>query len=82
MTTDTAAMAKYFLDTAPRCIRAFELYEELFQSQELAAAPPNDDGPPYAVLWGRISELRPNFAWRYVQKLNGLEPPREKEKSD
>ncbi len=59
-----------------------ELYEELFQSQELAAAPPNDDGPPYAVLWGRISELRPNFAWRYVQKLNGLEPPREREKSD
>ena len=25
MTTDTAAMAKYFLDTAPRCIRAFEV---------------------------------------------------------
>jgi hypothetical protein len=51
-----------------------ELYEELFQSEELAAAPANDDGPPYAVLWGRISELRPNFAWRYVQKLNGLKP--------
>ena len=63
-----------------REITCDELYEELFQSQELAAAPPNDDGTPYAVLWGRISELRPNFAWQYVQKLNGLEPPRENEK--
>ena len=59
-----------------------DLYEELFQSEELAAAPPNDDGPPYAVLWGRISKLRPNFAWQYVQKLNGLKPPSQKDKSD
>ena len=59
-----------------------ELYEELFQSQELADAPANDDGLPYAVLWGRISELRPNFAWKYVQKLNGLEPRREKKNSE
>jgi hypothetical protein len=59
-----------------------EVYEELFQSEELANAPPNDDGPPYAVLWGRISELRPNFAWQYVQKLNGLKPPSEEEKPE
>jgi len=59
-----------------------ELYEELFQSEELAIAPPNDDGPPYAVLWGRISELRPNFAWQYVQQLNGLNPPSEEEEPE
>lgn len=57
-----------------------QLYEELFQSEELATAPANDDGPPYAVLWSRISELRPNFAWQYVRKLNGLNPPSQKEK--
>ena len=54
-----------------------DVYEELFESEELANAPANDDGPPYAVLWGRISKLRPNFAWQYVQKLNGLKPPSE-----
>lgn len=59
-----------------------EMYAELFQSQKLAGAPANDDGPPYAVLWGRISELRPNFAWQYVQELNGLEPHSEKDKSE
>ncbi len=59
-----------------------ELYEELFASEELAAAPPNDDGSPYAVLWGRIGKLRPDFAWQYVQKLNGLEPRSEEGKSD
>ena len=59
-----------------------QLYEELFQSEELATAPANDDGPPYAVLWGRISELRPNFAWQYVQKLNGLRPPSEEEEPE
>ena len=58
------------------------LYEELFQSQELADAPPNDDGHPYGVLWGRISELRPHFAWQYVRKLNGLEPRREGDASE
>ncbi len=55
-----------------------ELYEELFQSPELAAGPPNDEGHPYGVLWSRISELRPHFAWQYVRKLNGLEPARDK----
>lgn len=59
-----------------------QLYEELLQSEELATAPANDDGPPYAVLWGRISELRPNFAWKYVQKLNGLTPPSKEEKTE
>ncbi|MDJ0710111.1 MAG: hypothetical protein QNJ14_06965 [Woeseiaceae bacterium] len=59
-----------------------ELYEELFQSEELAAAPPNDDGSPYAVLWGRINKLRPNFGWQYVQKLNGLKPPGGANESD
>ena len=59
-----------------------ELYEGLFQSQELAAAPPNDDGYPYGVLWGRISKLRPNFAWQYVRKLNGLEPLRKNLESE
>ena len=58
------------------------LYEELFQSEALANAPANDDGPPYAVLWGRISELRPGFAWKYVQKLNGLDAPGDEEKSE
>ena len=52
-----------------------ELYEELFQSADLASAPPNDSGQPYEQLWHRISKLRPNFAWQYVRKINGLEPP-------
>ena len=51
-----------------------ELYEELFQSTDLASAPPNDSGHPYGQLWNRVSRLRPNFAWQYVRKLNGLEP--------
>ncbi len=51
-----------------------ELYEELFQSTDLASAPPNDSGHPYDQLWNRVSRLRPNFAWQYVRKLNGLEP--------
>ncbi len=50
------------------------LYTELFQSPELAAAPPNDSGHPYEVLWDRISKLRPHFAWQFVRRLNGLEP--------
>ena len=58
------------------------LYEELFQSSDLASAPPNDSGHPYAVLWDRISKLRPNFAWQYVRRLNGLEPPPIDEKSE
>ncbi len=51
-----------------------ELYEELFQSTDLASAPSNDSGHPYAQLWNRVSRLRPNFAWQFVRKLNGLEP--------
>lgn len=50
-----------------------ELYGELLQSEELASAPPNDSGYPYGVLWNRINQLRPNFAWQYVRRLNGLE---------
>jgi hypothetical protein len=50
------------------------LYTELFQSANLASAPPNDSGHPYAVLWDRVSKLRPNFAWQYVRRINGLEP--------
>ena len=51
-----------------------ELYEELFRSPDLASAPSNDSGHPYSLLWNRVSRLRPNFAWQYVRKLNGLEP--------
>ena len=58
-----------------------ELYEDVLRSPELAAAPPNDSGYPYGVLWGRISTLRPNFAWQYVRKLNGLTPPPSPENS-
>ena len=70
------------VDNPMREVTCDVLYEELFQSEELASAPPNDDGPPYAVLWGRISKLRPNFAWQYVQKLNGLKPPKEERNSE
>ena len=56
-----------------------EVYEELFQSTDLASALPNDSGHPYGVLWHRVSKLRPNFAWRYVRKLNGLERPADSE---
>ena len=59
-----------------------ELYAELLRSEDLASAPPNDDGYPYGVLWQRISKLRPDFAWQYVRKLNGLEPPPKGKKSD
>ena len=51
-----------------------ELYEGLFESLDLASAPSNDSGHPYSLLWNRVSRLRPNFAWQYVRKLNGLEP--------
>lgn len=58
-----------------------ELYTELFRSTDLASAPPNDSGYPYGVHWDRISKLRPSFAWQYVRRLNGLEPPPDGEKS-
>lgn len=56
-----------------------QLYEELLRSEAIASAPANDDGPPYAVLWDRISKLRPGFAWQYVRKLNGLNPAGDQE---
>lgn len=70
------------VDEPMREVTCDELYGDLFESEELAKAPPNDDGPPYAVLWGRISKLRPNFAWQYVQKLNGLEPSEGEDNSE
>ncbi len=59
-----------------------ELYDELFRSADLASAPPNDSGYPYEQLWRRISKLRPNYAWQYVRKLNGLAPLADGEQSD
>ncbi len=58
-----------------REITCDQLYAELFQSSDLASATPNDSGHPYGVLWHRVSKLRPNFAWQYVRRLNGLESP-------
>ena len=69
-------------DESPmREVTCDELYTELFRSTDLASAQPNDDGHPYGVLWDRISKLRPSFAWQYVRRLNGLEPPPEGEKA-
>ena len=59
-----------------------DLYGEVLRSPELAAASPNDDGHPYGVLWGRISTLRPGFAWQYVRKLNELAPQPDPENSE
>jgi len=69
-------------DHPMREVSCDELYEELLQSAKLASAPPNDDGYPYGVLWQRINKLRPNFAWQYIRKLNGLAPAPEGEKSE
>lgn len=65
-----------------RVVTCNELYEELFRSVALAAAPPNDSGHPYGQLWNRISRLRPNFAWQYIRKLNGLAPLRDDEQAE
>ena len=59
-----------------------ELYDELFQSAALASAPPNDSGHPYELLWHRISKLRPNYAWQYVRRLNGVAPLADGEQSE
>ena len=49
-----------------------DLYKELLQSERLAETAGFDIGNAFDVFWRRLSNLRPEFATRYLRELHGL----------